>query len=623
MRPSCGLRWRRHRPGGRGGDDGFTLIELLIVIVILPIIVGGMAAALIGILRNESTTFGRDSDSADAQITAANFDRDVQSATLITTTNSANPSSGQCWPGSSVPASLNWPTAPPTGSSALLGLHWSQSITRTFDDGRVGSNQLFSQTGQADFTPFDTYYTVSDSNGLNLIPSATTTPPGTTTISSYVSPMEVLMSTAAQGSGSPDQVTLSITKTFVASYWYVPDTSASSTTYQLVRMFCQTAGGPAKFISSSILAHDLPLGQGKATITCNPNIIPTSLCTSTYFSSAPISTAGVTGIALSADEPNSEYQFNLSASPRSSNVNSAGEPGLLLTGPNSALSDPDSGDALTVNGALDFNSSSGSIAAGGSRASLDVNAIPGQAAIAENQCTPTSCGQVTSAYQGTLTCGVASCPTPSSLPSVVPIPSITPPTSPVSSGPAGSCTPVPPAPGPYTCKSGYYATAQSLSGNVTFQSGNYTFAGAVTIGTNANITFGSGQYTFDQGINVAFPATGVSISGTGVLFYFPSGPNSGSITLGSPSFSLGDSVNLSAATSGLYAGILIDQPQGNSAAMTFAGNNNNNPNTLSGLIEAPAAAVTLGSNHDIFNVGTLIAASLTLGNTNVTVTVGG
>src|SRR5580704_6506374 len=102
---------RNHR-----GEDGFSLIELVIVMVILPIVVGGIAVALIGILENESTTFNRVSDSADASITAANFARDVQNASSISTGLG-----GQCTNGGS----------PPSGGSLLLGLQWGETTFRT------------------------------------------------------------------------------------------------------------------------------------------------------------------------------------------------------------------------------------------------------------------------------------------------------------------------------------------------------------------------------------------------------------------------------------------------------------------------------------------------------------
>jgi prepilin-type N-terminal cleavage/methylation domain-containing protein len=63
-------------------DDGFTLVELLVVIVILALVVGPLAAAVIVYTRNTDRTIDRMAESHDAQIASAYFAQDVQSAGL-------------------------------------------------------------------------------------------------------------------------------------------------------------------------------------------------------------------------------------------------------------------------------------------------------------------------------------------------------------------------------------------------------------------------------------------------------------------------------------------------------------------------------------------------------------
>jgi prepilin-type N-terminal cleavage/methylation domain-containing protein len=98
-------RVRPHDARNQARDErGFTLIELLITALILPLIMGAIAAGLIAVLSIQGSVSNRVSDSGDAQLTSANFVQDVQSASLITTDASAT----QCGPG-----------------TQLLGLQWT------------------------------------------------------------------------------------------------------------------------------------------------------------------------------------------------------------------------------------------------------------------------------------------------------------------------------------------------------------------------------------------------------------------------------------------------------------------------------------------------------------------
>jgi prepilin-type N-terminal cleavage/methylation domain-containing protein len=107
----------RHRQGalkesGRAQDEsGFTLIELLIVMVILPIIFGGITIAIITSLHDDVGVSARLADSHDNQISSAYFARDVESAQAVSTSTGAG--------------SLLCGNA--TGFSQLLGLSWTPS----------------------------------------------------------------------------------------------------------------------------------------------------------------------------------------------------------------------------------------------------------------------------------------------------------------------------------------------------------------------------------------------------------------------------------------------------------------------------------------------------------------
>lgn len=203
-------------------------------------------------------------------------------------------------------------------------------------------------------------------------------------------------------------------------------------------------------------------------------------------------------------------------------------------------------------------------------------------------------------------------------------PPIAAPGSPTAAETAGACTTTGSA---TKCTAGYYSAPPTIppvaSGNstVTFGPGNYTFAGTSPVSipnSNTSVVFDSGQYTFDNGFNVASTVTNVSLSSAsgGVFFYFP---GTGSLNVDTS----GDSVQLSAATSGPYAGTLLYQPGSNGSALSIGGGGTTN--ALGGVVEASGAPVTLGLSGDTFTVGALIASNVTLGSsgsTGVLVTIG-
>lgn len=88
----------RFRPAGAHGpaapsrdtsSAGFTLIELVIVAGVLPIVIGALAVGTIAVFSLQGSVSNRLTDSGDAQIVSLHFQNDVQSAALMTTSNSA------------------------------------------------------------------------------------------------------------------------------------------------------------------------------------------------------------------------------------------------------------------------------------------------------------------------------------------------------------------------------------------------------------------------------------------------------------------------------------------------------------------------------------------------------
>lgn len=105
---------RLTRPLARKQDDGgFTLIELLVVITIIPLIAGALGLGLVTAFSLQSGVSARLGDSSDAQVVAASFTKDVQSASSLTTDSTiSSPSSPLPFCGS---------------GTLLLGLEWGST----------------------------------------------------------------------------------------------------------------------------------------------------------------------------------------------------------------------------------------------------------------------------------------------------------------------------------------------------------------------------------------------------------------------------------------------------------------------------------------------------------------
>jgi len=110
---------RNFKQGHRTSDErenGFTLIELLLVVIIMPLIIGVIALALLSIFQTQSSVSGRLSSSGDAQIVAASYYHDLQSAALMTTDSAALAAMGIQETGT-LALGLEWPattTSSPT-----------------------------------------------------------------------------------------------------------------------------------------------------------------------------------------------------------------------------------------------------------------------------------------------------------------------------------------------------------------------------------------------------------------------------------------------------------------------------------------------------------------------------
>jgi prepilin-type N-terminal cleavage/methylation domain-containing protein len=139
--------WRAQRISD---DGGFTLIELLIVSVIIPIIVGALAAGLFAVFTLQTSTSSRIADSSDAQAVQASFETDVQVAQQI----EIDPT----------PACAS---ANETGTQ-LLGMEWNLQTSQT--NGTAGT-----------YDNVVSYVEVVSGSSNNLVKQSCVTTSGTTT----------------------------------------------------------------------------------------------------------------------------------------------------------------------------------------------------------------------------------------------------------------------------------------------------------------------------------------------------------------------------------------------------------------------------------------------------------
>jgi hypothetical protein len=134
---------------------------------------------------------------------------------------------------------------------------------------------------------------------------------------------------------------------------------------------------------------------------------------------------------------------------------------------------------------------------------------------------------------------------------------------------------------------------------VTLNPGNY--CGGISIAGAQNVTLNPGTYTITGG-GLTFNGSG-TVSGTGVTLYI--GASGGTVNL-----SGGQTVNLSAATTGADAGILFYQDPGNTSPATINGATSSK---FEGAFYFPSAALTISATGNNAAYTIAVANTLTLG----------
>ena len=151
----------------RGDESGFTLIELVVTVTVIPIVIGGIATALISLLSLQNTVNNRVGDSNDALVASTDFNRDVQSATLMTTLPSTQ-TTAACGKTS--------PTV-----TQILGLEWGANPQPVASGGPAGGYDTvvsYMSTAFANPATHTTTYTLTRqlcTFGTSTTPTSTTT----------------------------------------------------------------------------------------------------------------------------------------------------------------------------------------------------------------------------------------------------------------------------------------------------------------------------------------------------------------------------------------------------------------------------------------------------------------
>jgi hypothetical protein len=333
----------------RRSDGGFTLIELLIVTLVLPLIIGAVAVALISVFSLQNSVGNRISGSGDAQVVSSNFESDVQSASMVTAPTPPAPNVLQSPPtGGPVPCETSAETLSPT-TYEVLGLEMGSGANvtevsyvevQTVSGGKI-SYSLFRNSCEGGtlataLSAGQQYISLALSTGLSTAIYAN----DQLTIGSGASTQTVVISSgAAAGSTS---ITV---HSFTSTYSQPSGTQVMDTTVN-----------PA---GTSVISHDVSLGQTACVTTTSFPTCPTTVASSSWLA---VAGASITGVTLPVTEPTSSYSYTLVGLPRSSSPPNQTVTVTAPTGTSCGFATAGTGTYASTLCFVDFNSYSPSAA---------------------------------------------------------------------------------------------------------------------------------------------------------------------------------------------------------------------------------------------------------------------
>jgi type II secretory pathway pseudopilin PulG len=277
-------------------EGGFTLVELLISVVLVPVVVGGLALALLSVFNLQGGVSNRISDSADAQLVSSTYESDVQSATCVTT-NSASTNLGLC----TTPANL----APCGTNTQVLGLQWGNGTEVTYG---LNGNELVRAVCKSGNSSTPVSTSVVSHNAPTLASG---------NIKVAVTCNSTLANPLTSGTA---YTTLNVSPlpTSILSGHTIAVGSSSSTVTNFVASANQGAGSTTIAVNSLTPTTSYPLGSQVN----DPTWEGTSPNTNCGTGSAWISGLGVTGVTLSitqkASSTTPSYAYTLVGLPGAS-----------------------------------------------------------------------------------------------------------------------------------------------------------------------------------------------------------------------------------------------------------------------------------------------------------------
>ncbi|MGO8859373.1 MAG: hypothetical protein ACLQRH_01180 [Acidimicrobiales bacterium] len=292
----------------RRSEGGFTLIELLIVTLVLPMVIGAIAVALVAVFSLQGSVSGRITGSSDAQLVSSNFVSDVQDASMII---APSPTPGA--PSGQSPGTCG------TGGTEVLSL---QSVTSSGTPTEIS------------------YLTVPEGSTYalvrNVCQNGSLTPTSTSTVSNNAPSSQTVSVTCASTltvalAGGSGATTLSVSP--------LPTAVASGDTIQVGSGGTTFTASAASAGATSLTAT--PVGSSPA-FPLGTSVVDSKWATPNINCGAAtgwISTAGVTGVNMTITEPNtnaglSPYTYTLVGVPAANS--SYGQSSTLATPPSTS-----------------------------------------------------------------------------------------------------------------------------------------------------------------------------------------------------------------------------------------------------------------------------------------------